>query len=416
MKFTKFATVALLLLSLCAIACSDEINVPETEDTPLIADGEEARRMLFLYMVADNDLAIFAQQDLQEVLQAANKIPNDCYLLVFVDDNKNARLLRYFNNGGDCDYKTVHNFGREFASCDTTDMRVVFDWVEQNYPTKQMDLVLWSHATGWLRDDKVRSAQQYSFGYDISQGDNSDCSRMYIEELAEFLKKTAVKPDRLMFDACFMQCAEVAYAMRNSANWIIASPAEIPGSGAPYEALVPLFLDETASLQNIIDAYKVAYDGTKTGVVLSAVRCSAMQQLADATAVAVKNALYDVSGSDCGDVFSYLPGASFTASNSFPNFFDMNSVMQKYLTVNEYYAWRAALNDAVPYRSASAKWYSSVLDKDRDASDTGDFVQVDTSCSGISMYLPNTDSRFNEFNNSFAQLEWYSAAAWNEVE
>lgn len=406
MKFTKFATIALLLLSLCAIACSDEIDVPETEDTPLIGDGEEARRMLLLYIVADNNLVNFAQQDLQEVLQAANKIPNDCYLLAFVDDNKNARILRYFNNGGDCDYKTVHNFGREFASCDTTDMRVVFDWVEQNYPTKQMDLVLWSHGSGWLRDDNVRLVQQFSYGQDISQGDNSDYSRMYIEELAEFLKKTAIKPDRLMFDACFMQGAEVAYAMRNSANWIIASPAELPAFGAPYETLIPLFFDETASLQNIIDAYKVAYNSTETGVVLSAVRCSAMQQLADATAVAVKNALYDVSGSDCRDVFSYLPGAYFAKDVSLPNFFDMNSVMQKYLSANAYATWKAALDYAVPYRCANSNWYSYYKGS----------IYVNNSYSGISMYLPNVDSRFNEFNNSFAQLEWYSAAAWNEVE
>lgn len=413
MKFSRFLIFTIFSLSLCLAACNDE-DSSAYEGTPPIEAGEEARRLLFFYMVADNDLSTFAQKDLSEVLLAANKVPSDCYLLVFIDDKQSPRILRYFNNRGVGDYETVHNFNKELSSCDVADMRMIFDWVAENYPAKSVDLILWSHASGWLHDDNFRSVQQFSFGRDDVINSNSICKKMYIEELAALLKKNTVKADRLMFDACFMQCAEVAYALRDCADWIIASPAEIPGDGAPYNALVPLFFDETASLQNIIDAYKVAYDGTKTGVVLSAVRCSAMQQLADATAAAVKNVLYDVSGSDCKEVFSYLPGGAFN-SGKFPNFFDMNSVMQKYLSPDEYALWKDALDAAVPYRCASSKWYSYVLDKDRYVPNKG-YVYVDDSWSGISMYLPNTDYRFKDFNKTFATTEWYSAAAWNEVE
>ncbi len=407
MRFLRLATMALLLVSLCQLSCTDENHLPDEEQTPLISAGDEARHMLLMYIVADNDLSSYAQMDLREVLSVADKVPNDCYLLAFVDDNNSPRVLRYFNNNGAPDYETVHNFGREFSACDVADMRVLFDWLEQNYPTKSMDLVLWSHATGWLRDDGPHAIRQYSFGYDMMPGDNSDYGRMYIEELADFLKKTTIKPGKIMFDACFMQCAEVAYAMRDCADWIIASPAEIPANGAPYEVLVPLFFDATATPQNIIDAYKAAYDGTDTGVVLSAVKCNAMQQFADATAIAVKKALAGVSGSNCSDVFSYLPGGYFGRSNSFPNFFDMNAVMRKYLSVADYASWQAALDEVLPYRCASISWYTAVNNKT---------IYVDDTWSGISMYLPNTDTRFNKFNTTFTALEWYNAAAWNEIE
>ena len=391
---------------LCLSACSDDSDTIKGSGNP-ISEGEEARRMLFMYIVADNNLSSFAQDDLSEVLAVADKIPNDCYLLAFVDDNNDPRVLRYFNNNGEGDYETVYNFGREFSACDTTDMRVLFDWVEENYPAQSVDMIFWSHATGWLRDDDYRSVQQYSFGYDIYVGNNSECSRMYIEELAAFIETMPVKPDRIMFDACFMQSVEVAYAMRKSANWIIASPAEIPAPGAPYDVLVPLFFNDVATPQDIIYAYKQAYEGTSTGVVLSAVKCDAMQQLADATAVVVKNAFEGVSGSDCGDVFSYLPGGYFYGKNAFPNFFDMNSVMLKYLSADDYIAWKAALDVALPYSCASKYWYTDVK---------GKVIDVDDSWSGISMYLPNTGSYFDKFNTSFSSLEWYAAAGWNEIE
>lgn len=414
MRFTSFVISCALLLSLLVSACSDDTPVSPCDDTPLIEAGEEAQRLLLMYIVADNNLDGYAQLDLQEVLQAARKVPNDCYMLAFVDDGNNARVLRYFNNKGVGDYETVYNFGREVAACDTAEMRVLFDWVEQNYPAKSVDMIFWSHATGWLHDDR-RLVRQRSFGYDTAPGDESDCRRMYIEELAGFFKKRGIKLDRLMFDACFMQCAEVAYALRDCADWIIASPAEIPGYGAPYDAVAPLFFDATATPQNIIDAYKADYEGENTGVVLSAVRCAAMQQFADATAVAVKKALFDVSGSDCRDVFSYLPGGYFSSNASFPNFFDMNSVMKKYLTVPDYLQWKNALDAVLPYRCASREWYSELLDFDSKVTDE-DYIKVADTWCGISMYLPNSDSRFDKFNTTFAALEWYEAAAWNEVE
>lgn len=414
MKLAKFVKISLLSFSLLVAACNDDDFSPIYDDIPLIEAGEEARQLLFVYIVADNDLSDYAQFDLTEILQASHEIPNDCFLLAFVDDDKGSRVLRYFNNNGVGDYETVYNFGREFAACDAADMRVLFDWVQQNYPAKSVDMVFWSHATGWLRDDKNR-LQQYSFGYDTNPGENSECSRMYIEELATTLQSLNVKPNRIMFDACFMQCVEVAYAMRNSADWIIASPAEIPGYGAPYEALVPLFFDATATPQNIIGAYKAEYDGANTGVVLSAVRCDAMQQLADATAIAVKKVIHSVSGSDCAHIFSYLPGGYLGRNKTFPNFFDMNSVMCKYLAATDYAMWKNALDAALPYRCANNKWYSSVLDSDGEITEE-DYITVDKTWSGISMYLPNADSRFRNLNASFAQLEWYNAAAWNEIE
>lgn len=64
---------------------------------------------------------------------------------------------------------------------------------------------------------------------------------MNIDDLHEALQ-VLPKLDFLLFDACFMESVEVAYALRDCGDYMISSPTEIPGVGAPYEDVVPLCL------------------------------------------------------------------------------------------------------------------------------------------------------------------------------
>ena len=98
MRFSPIVVFYALLMSLLVSACSDDAPMPLGDDTPLIEAGEEAQRLLLMYIAADNNLDSYAQLDLYEALQAAHKVPNDCYMLAFVDDGNNGRILRYFKN------------------------------------------------------------------------------------------------------------------------------------------------------------------------------------------------------------------------------------------------------------------------------------------------------------------------------
>ena len=63
---------------------------------------------------------------------------------------------------------------------------------------------------------------------------------MNISDLVTILSADAVPHfDFVLFDACFMQSIEVAYALRNFTDYYIGSPTEIPGPG---HAMMYLFL------------------------------------------------------------------------------------------------------------------------------------------------------------------------------
>ena len=387
-------------------SCRDDVPAGGGEDIGL-QKGDTAVRTLVIYMMAENSLANYAASDIDEVKAGAVSVPSDCRLFVFVDDRSKPRILQFYNDNGVCAERLLHSFSNDFCSSDTAALGRVLDYLLDDYPTCALDLVLWSHGDGWL-PDYARSAPMRTIGVDNGKDSYSDKTTKAIEaeELAALLSGLPVKVDRLMFDACFMQGVEVVYALRGAAEWIIASPAEIPGEGAPYETVVAAFF-ASDGVNGILDAYRAAYDGKSMGVVLSAVYAPAMQGLADAVYSTVSTYFNVDRKRDYSQILAYLPGGARGLYGFLPCFYDANAVMKWYLSGEEYVAWKEALDAAVPYTVTTGSWYSAYLNK---------ALPVDTSVyCGISMYMPQTTSRNELMNVDFTATEWYSAAGWQNA-
>ena len=119
-------------------------------------------------------------------------------------------------------------------------------------PAKEYALVLWGHGTGWaVTNDSVASEpSRRAYGYDSSNG-----KWMNITQMVTALDGLP-KMKFIFADCCNMACAEVAYALRNRTEYLIGSPAEIPGFGAPYHLLMKeLFNTSDTFYKNIVDTY-----------------------------------------------------------------------------------------------------------------------------------------------------------------
>lgn len=386
-------------------SCSDDVSGGVVKPD-VVERGDTARRTVLVYMVAENSLKDYARYDIAEINIAAAEAPRDCRLFVYVDDGSFPVLNQYFRcTDGTSGNSQFHLFDKDVCSSDTAAFAAVVDYILKDYPTEKLDIVMWSHGDGWLRAPK-KSYPQRSFG--IDNGDNSYSNKvtvsMEMEELAAVLERLPVQVDRVMFDACFMQCVEVAYALRNAAEWVIASPAEIPADGADYSTMLPAFFmsDEP---DDIVDVYIKAYEQEYGGAVLSAVRPGATVRLADVTSFYVGKYFNTGKRRDYDDVFAYLPGGKYSGSKKYTSFFDMNSVMLKYLTSEEYAYWRSVLDDVVAYSAASSMWYSAVC---------GRYIVYDDSRTcGMSSYMPQNSFYSQEFNEDFRSTEWYHAAGWD---
>lgn len=392
-----------LALSLSFASCGkggdDVISLIEKSDT--------LRNLTFVYIMAENSLSNYAASDILEMKKAADEIPSDCKLLLFVDDVSLPRICQVYSDGveGQCD--VLHTFEDDFSSSDIGNAEMVFEWVNKNYPARSFNVVMWSHGSGWVSGKK--SPCQRSIGIDNGNNDfsNSTSAAIDIDELAVLLQKQPVKPSMLLFDACFMQTLETAYALRGSAEWIVASPAEIPAKGAPYDLLMEHFFAEDFDAGKVVDAYCADYMNRSEGVVLSVVDCGAMEQLAECCARFVPQAFAREKG-EMKSVFSYLPGGYSVASKYYyPDYSDANAVMRNNLSVEEYDRWYLALKKAVPYWATTGRWYSAVHRTT---------YSVDKSVySGVSMYVPREGNANEVYNADFLTTEWYKAAGWSNT-
>ena len=94
-------------------------------------------------------------------------------------------------------------------------------WGAENYPAKKYALVLWGHGNG------------AKTGLFIDELFDNDV--MYLYELKQALADGGIRLETVVIDACLMGSVETAWAISESANWMVASEEVIPGSGTALE-------------------------------------------------------------------------------------------------------------------------------------------------------------------------------------
>jgi hypothetical protein len=100
--------------------------------------------------------------------------------------------------------------------------------------------------------------------------------------IAELRDALPVKFDFLIFDACFMGSVEVEYELRDKADYIMASSAEILSYGFPYKEILPHLFAERYDLPKVgdefIDFYK-AQKGNLATATISIVETAKLTKL-----------------------------------------------------------------------------------------------------------------------------------------
>lgn len=368
--------------------------------------GEEETiyaRTVLVYMAAENTLASFYQDDIDEMMHAASDIPQDCRLLIYLDDYDLPRMLSIEKQQGRrpvC--KTLHEFAEEHNSGDTKTLRLAMQWMTEHAPAESYGLVLWSHGDAWI---PAKTASQRVVCQDARAG-----SWMEIPDIANALSAYP-QLDFILFDACFMQSIEVAYELRHAARYIVASPAEIPAPGAPYDRILEPMFAHTGYAEGIAEQYYREYlDGRVPikghtpltyGVCLSVVDCTQLEQLAATTRTMVTKYATHPHVANLDNVQRYYLRHSATR----PAYYDINGYMTRLITNPADYAlWRTTLDRTITHRATTKEWFSDYTGVER----------VDTiNYSGLSCYVPKSAN--TQLNRKFSATSWYTAAGWQQA-
>ena len=374
-------------------------------------------------MAAENNLSSFSDINLENIKRSSKSLKDNQNLIVYVDRYEIKPYMARVKDGVLVDSVAME----ESSSADPAVMENVIRQMRTKYPAKSYGLVLWGHCTGWLiSNDSIPYAGTRAYGVDL----NPQRYWMNIPSMARAIAK-GMNQEKLKFvfgDCCNFNCIEVAYELRNAAEYVIGSPAEIPDSGAPYELIMSdLFSQSDNFYQSLIDNYynhyikvfkerpNYFYDlipGDLEGYSepLSAIRTSALKELAQATAnllSTIPEKLGPEGNLDLENVTFY----AWSGNNKLS--YDMSQALKKNTSASAYAAWENAFKKAVVHKVYSRKWLVS-----RSTMKLASFMETfDTENAGVvSMFFPQKSysSTAPNWNNAIQQYQWNNLIQWSQ--
>lgn len=254
---------------------------PEVALDPSLADLgapeiDPARNWtIAIYLGGDNDLEDDAVRDLLEMQQGMPDSGCEVVVLLdrFADEGEpesqwsDTRILRVTKG-------ETGSFDRlgEPKERDTSDPSTLASFatgVFRRYPAKHHAVIVWDHGGGYSgicvdenAPGRTKKGRMLSLA-DVRLG------------LATALQQSGLlRLDLIAFDACLMAQLEVALAVHDLAETMVASEAEVPGTGYPYAKLLSVFADDVsgaAVAKTVVESYgSFSDDEFESGSTLSA--------------------------------------------------------------------------------------------------------------------------------------------------
>lgn len=404
-------------------------------------------RVVLVYMAGDNSLGGYVRDNLDAMRQGMASAAAGNRTIAYVDTpDGNPRLLEVTSSGT----QTLYTWPGPHNSASAATVREAIDRMRTLAPADRYGLVLWSHglawmpswATGYLTRSKARMAEPWPqtkheeifpasfasavrpdsvpvsvtatgsasadrpiptasvptswpatkwFGQDTGE---SPTGYLDTEQLSEAIPSGVF--DWILFDACFMASAETLYALRDKAERIVCSPAEVIADGFPYAEIMAELLRPEPDLRAVCETYYRHYaDDPRPAyrsATVSLVETSQFEALAEATASVLGAAL-----TADPEVLSNMDLNRLQPLDRYRRhfLFDMGSVVRELETrglvpalLAE--AWRAQLARTVTYEAHTPTMLGLALD----------------ACCGLSMYVPYAD--YADLNEYYRTLGWYA--------
>ena len=372
------------------------------------------RRTVLVYIGADNNLYYIANSNIYSMNGSLRNVDDNTNLIVFVDrktsdTTSTTNLLRIHEGKID----TV----AKYPNRDSTDpmvMREVIEFVHQKYPSESYGLVLWSHGTGWLptaqlhyvapnmnyaqsRDGMERRTfgpyaeipDTKAFLWEDRKGQKPSYSCMDLDGLKDAIPDGIC--DYIAFDACYMGCVEVLYALRHKADYIISSSYEIVSYGFPYH-MVTYYLTNGKlrdTCREFYDYYNSMRGWEQMGGI-SLVKTSELDSLARCFSKVIK---------EYSDTIPVMDTKPIQLFDRFKNhvFYDLEDVVDK-LDVDRKYLteFRLQLEKCVEYKVSTDYIFPG---------DKVDEIKVNTYC-GLSVYIPLEKYDAKGLNADYRKTDW----------
>ena len=324
----RTAATALFMIA-AAGCCKNNLDEPIKEN----------RKVLLFYECGFNNLGDYIKSNMESPNRGlpSGYIPEkgEDVLLVYsrIAENGhtpvNSYLRRiYKTSKGKVISDTLKVFGKETIAASPSTLSAVLTLVKEKFPTKGYGMVVSSHGSGWLPAGYYYSPSRFendhkgevgtsrqgiaaqSVGHPrlpVPEGDLPDTDPFYgmtrsigqdytkdsyyghEMSVSEFADAIPYHLDYLLFDMCFTGGVEVAYGLKDKADYLGLSPAEVLADGMfDYTKITSFLLNrETPDLEGLFKDSFEMYDkqsGLYRSSTVNLVRTSGLDNLASVCA------------------------------------------------------------------------------------------------------------------------------------
>ncbi len=364
---------------------------------------------LLVYMCADNDLERYALQDLNELETIGSN--KNVSVIVQIDrsagfdtsDGNWTTTRRYYVTRDSDTSRIGSALLEDLGELDMSSESVLCDfihWGTANYPADYYVLVLWDHGRGWQTRAQTLALERQIKAINYDQ---SSMKEMNLDQLHSALA-LGPKLNIVLFDACLMGMLEVAFAIKDSADIMVASEDNIPASGQPYHLLISTLQSKpdmtpyefsTAIVNSYVDYY---VNNTSGPLTASAIELSSIGELAIAVDNLANGILQNLS-SERSIVRNVQQKTQYFDSEKM--FYD------DYKDIYDFASLLCTQAVTAEVRSAAASVTQVVKDTIIAERHAGNQV---ANAHGISIYLPEPGAS----SSKYSQLSFSQNTSWDE--
>lgn len=187
-----------------------------------------------VYMMADNNLEVYALLDLQELSALASLEQASVSVALDRSDSYSTALGNWTDTryGAVEENQTIEEIANSLESAGEINMgsseslTAFINWSISQNPADNYALILWDHGLGYE-------------GIGIDEGNNGDS--LTLAEIQQAISGSNLEQvDQIIFDACSMAMIEVASALSSVTDIIVASQDIVPSEGISYSKLAEL--------------------------------------------------------------------------------------------------------------------------------------------------------------------------------
>jgi hypothetical protein len=368
--------ILLTILMLLTAAC-------EREDPPF-SPPASTRRTVLVYLGADNNFFEEAIEKIETLRYNWDKT-NDGNLLIYSDKGNNPVLIHIYydyRKGNVAD--TIEIYPAENSANPQTLNRVL-NRVKAYRPAKSYGLVVLSHASGWLPAEMSEPSLQLR---SVILDKSTDEPDNYME-IVDFAAVIPYKLDFIIFDTCFMGSVEVACELKDKADYIVASPAEVISPGFVYSSMMSHLFQAQPDLTAVAEEFYDCFNKqsglfrSATVSVIKTAELEALKTLFQEIAGMLKLSLYH---NDVNRIQTFGYGDPKI-------YFDLGDCI-RHIAPGNYAGFQTALDKCVIYKANTSSYYST---------GTG-ALEVIREFSGLSVYIPQ--DTYPIANEMYNRLKW----------